>query len=103
MRLDLGLWPRKIDMSDALTCARTARGTKRRCPSCEKPFYDLELSKVTCPYCGESVRPRGASEHDATASKLQQARVKWSTAAAPLEPAEMDAPAETHEPADNDQ
>ncbi|MCC0008014.1 MAG: TIGR02300 family protein [Hyphomicrobiaceae bacterium] len=82
-------------MSDALTCARTARGTKRRCPSCERPFYDLERANVACPYCGEAVRPVNRGKPDATVGKQQRNRVKWAISA-PIEPTE------THELAAND-
>lgn len=29
----------------------SARGTKRRCPSCGAPFYDLNHAPITCPKC----------------------------------------------------
>ncbi len=33
------------------------RGTKRRCPHCGAPFYDLNRHPILCPRCGEEVRP----------------------------------------------
>lgn len=33
------------------------RGTKRRCPHCAAPFYDLNRRPIVCPKCEEEVRP----------------------------------------------
>ena len=32
--------------------AKPEWGTKRRCQSCDKPFYDLKKKNIECPNCG---------------------------------------------------
>lgn len=33
------------------------RGTKRRCPNCGAPFYDLNRTPITCPKCETAFQP----------------------------------------------
>lgn len=40
-------------MADTSARARPARGTKRTCEACSRPFYDLARSPIVCPYCSE--------------------------------------------------
>lgn len=40
-------------MADISARARPARGTKRTCEACSRPFYDLTRSPIVCPYCSE--------------------------------------------------
>ncbi|MBU2580967.1 MAG: TIGR02300 family protein [Alphaproteobacteria bacterium] len=44
-------------MNDAPLVTRNARGTKRRCLSCELPFYDLARDPIICPNCAETFQP----------------------------------------------
>jgi len=71
-------------MTDALICARTARGTKHRCPSCEQPFYDLGRAPVECPYCGQSFETSAAARHNGVVGSAERSRVDWKNSAAPL-------------------
>lgn len=38
-----------------------ARGVKRRCTSCESPFYDMSRSPIRCPRCGAEFDPAAAT------------------------------------------
>lgn len=71
-------------MPDALICARTARGTKRRCPSCEQAFYDLKRATVECPYCGQTVKVTAEKNRGDVTDPPRRSRVKWHDSAAPL-------------------
>ena len=47
--------------------SKIERGVKRRCGSCEAPFYDMGRDPVTCPKCG--------AVYDASAGKKRLASV----------------------------
>lgn len=42
--------------------AKAVRGTKRRCPHCGAPFYDLNRHPITCPKCHEEVKPEALTK-----------------------------------------
>ncbi len=48
---------RKHLMSDLPAVTKNARGNKRKCLSCELPFYDLGKSPIVCPNCSEIFVP----------------------------------------------
>jgi uncharacterized protein (TIGR02300 family) len=57
-----------------------ALGTKRHCQSCEKNYYDLNKSPITCPHCQKAFDPEAL---------LKSRKVK---PVAPVAPKKVEAP-----------
>ncbi len=76
--------------------ARSARGGKHTCESCETRFYDLLRSPIVCPSCGALFTPRVAEVKPSPAAS----RSRWRKDFAQPRPVVEAAEAKSDDPAE---
>ena len=84
--------------------SKIERGVKRRCGSCEAPFYDMGRDPVTCPKCGAVYDASAGKKRLASVPRPPKGRSSKSPFGAAAKPAPAVAPkdAEAEEPAADD-
>lgn len=72
-------------MSVAVRATKPDLGVKRRCTSCDAPFYDLLRSPIQCPKCGTAFNAAARSSlSSAKRFKASVSRTRARTAPVPV-------------------
>jgi uncharacterized protein (TIGR02300 family) len=81
-------------MTVAVRAAKTDLGVKRRCASCDAPFYDLLRSPIQCPKCGTAFN---AAAPSTKRFKASVSRTRARTAPVPVKIEEVKRPKKNDE------